>query len=121
MTPGGVAIYKVSDFFETVYFSDGVSELSGYSALEYRELIKRDAVEMTCREDREMIISKAGEVVQTKGTSEFEFRKKHRDGQNCLGPCTNEVDWRRRWVPLVLCVFHNITDLKEAQLEKEHH
>ena len=22
--------------------------------------------------------------------------------------------------PLVLCVFHNITDLKEAQLEKEH-
>ncbi len=23
LIPGGVAIYKVSDFFETVYFSDG--------------------------------------------------------------------------------------------------
>ena len=120
LIPGGVAIYKVSDFFETVYFSDGVSELSGYSALEYRELIKRDAVEMTCREDREMIISKAGEVVQTKGTSEFEFRKKHRNGQIVW------VHVQMKWIgeedgcPLVLCVFHNITDLKEAQLEKEH-
>ena len=110
----------MSDFFETVYFSDGVSELSGYSALEYRELIKRDAVEMTCREDREMIISKAGEVVQTKGTSEFEFRKKHRNGQIVW------VHVQMKWIgeedgcPLVLCVFHNITDLKEAQLEKEH-
>ena len=120
LIPGGVAIYKVSDFFETVYFSDGVSELSGYSALEYRELIKRDAVEMTCREDREMIISKAGEVVQTKGTSEFEFRKKHRNGQIVW------VHVQMKWIgeedgcPLGLCVFHNITDLKEAQLEKEH-
>lgn len=74
---------------------------------------------MTCREDREMIISKAGEVVQTKGTSEFEFRKKHRNGQIVW------VHVQMKWIgeedgcPLVLCVFHNITDLK-AQLEKEH-
>lgn len=26
--PGGVAIYKVSDIFETVYYSDGVPALS---------------------------------------------------------------------------------------------
>lgn len=29
--PGGVAIYKVSDIFETVYYSDGVPALSGYT------------------------------------------------------------------------------------------
>lgn len=28
--PGGVAVYKVSDIFETIYFSDGVPQLSGY-------------------------------------------------------------------------------------------
>ncbi|MBO1687776.1 hypothetical protein HJU46_17015, partial [Clostridium butyricum] len=32
--PGGVAIYRVSDMFETVYFSDGVPELSGYTVEE---------------------------------------------------------------------------------------
>ena len=32
--PGGVAIYKVSDIFEAVYFSDGVPELSGYTVEE---------------------------------------------------------------------------------------
>ena len=41
--PGGVAIYKVTDIFETVYFSDGVPELSGYTWEEYRELAKKDA------------------------------------------------------------------------------
>lgn len=84
------------------------------------KLIKRDAVEMTCREDTEMVISKAEEVVQTKGISEFEFRKKHRNGQIVW------VHVQMKWIgeedgcPLLLCVFHNITDLKEAQLEKEH-
>lgn len=37
--PGGVAIYKVSDIFETVYYSDGVPALSGYSRDEYDLLI----------------------------------------------------------------------------------
>ena len=37
--PGGVAIYKVSDTFDTVYFSDGVPEMSEYTVEEYRELI----------------------------------------------------------------------------------
>ena len=34
--PGGVAIYKVSDTFDTVYFSDGVPEMSEYTVEEYR-------------------------------------------------------------------------------------
>ena len=53
---GGVAIYRISDIFETIYFSDGVPELSGYTVEEYRELVKRDAVEMTYWEDTEMVI-----------------------------------------------------------------
>ena len=49
--PGGVAIYKVSDIFETVYFSDGVPELSGYTTEEYRQMIQTDAAEMTYWEE----------------------------------------------------------------------
>ena len=39
--PGGVAIYKVSDIFETVYYSDGVPRsFAGYSAMNMTMLIK---------------------------------------------------------------------------------
>ena len=78
--PGGVAIYRVSDIFETIYFSDGVPELTGYTVEEYQEMIKRDAAEMTYREDTEMVVLKAMEVIQTHKVLKFEFRKLHRDG-----------------------------------------
>ena len=118
--PGGVAIYKVSDIFETVYFSEGVPELSGYTVGEYKELIKRDAAEMTYWEDTDMVVAKAKEAIRTHQVSEFEFRKQHRNGH---------IVWVRvqmKWIgeedglPLLHCVFHNISDLKEAQLEMDH-
>ena len=118
--PGGVAIYKVSDIFKTVYFSDGVAELSGYTTEEYREMIQRDAAEMTYWEDTPMVVSKAREVIRTHEIAEFEFRKQHRDGH---------IVWVRvqiKWIgeedgcALLHCVFHNISDLKEAQLQMEH-
>lgn len=118
--PGGVAIYKVSDRFETVYFSDGVPELSGYTAEEYRELAKGDAANMTYWEDTAEVVSRALEVIRTKGLATMEFRKQHRDGH---------IVWVRaqiKWIgeedgfPLLHCVFHNITDLKEARQEMDH-
>lgn len=118
--PGGVAIYKVSDIFETVYFSDGVPELSGYTVEEYSELVKRDAVELTYREDTKRVVERAEEAIRTHEAVQLEFRKVHRDGH---------IVWVRaqiKWIgeeegcPLLHCVFHNISDLKEAKLELEH-
>ncbi len=118
--PGGVAIYKVSDIFETVYFSDGVPALSGYTVEEYRELIAGDAAELTYWEDADMVVSMARQVIRTHEVTEFEFRKQHREGY---------IVWVRvqmKWCgeedgcPLLLCIFHNISELKEAQLEMEH-
>lgn len=117
--PGGVAIYKVTDIFETVYFSDGVPELSGYTVEEYQELVKQDAAEMTYWEDSAMVVERAKEVIQSRGAADFEFRKQHRDGHIVW------VHVRIKWMgeengcPLLHCVFHNISDLKEAQSEME--
>ncbi|PWM36211.1 MAG: PAS domain S-box protein [Clostridiales bacterium] len=118
--PGGIAIYKVSDIFETAYFSDGVPELTGYSVEEYRELIRRDAAEMIYWEDVPAVLERAGEIIRTHQGARLEFRKQHRNGQ---------LVWVRvqaKWIgeedgcPLLYCVFHNITDLKNAQLEMDH-
>ena len=118
--PGGVAIYKVSDIFETVYFSDGVPELSGYTVEEYRELTKQDAALMTYWKDMDMVVSKAREVIRCHGTKEFEFRKQHKDGRIVW------VHAHVKWIgeedgcPLLHCVFHNVTELKQAKLEMDY-
>ena len=118
--PGGVAIYKVTDIFRTEYFSDGVPELTGYTVEEYRELVKQDAAQMIYQEDRAMVTEKVKELVESRGISTFEFRKKHRNGS---------IVWVRvrvKWIgeedgcPMLHCVFYNISDSKEAQLEMEH-
>lgn len=115
-----VAIYKVSDTFDTVYFSDGVPEMSGYTVEEYRELIKRDAAAMIYWEDVEMVTARAREVIRTHEIDSFEFRCRHKDAN---------IVWVRvqvKWIgeedgyPMLHCVFHNITDLKETQLEMNH-
>ncbi len=118
--PGGVAIYKVSDIFETVYFSDGLPELSGYTLEEYRELAKRDAVEMTYWEDSDMVAARAREVIRTHQLATFEFRKQHRDGH--LVWVRAQVKWigEEDGAALLHCIFHNISDFKEAQLEMNH-
>ena len=118
--PGGVAIYKATDKFETVYFSDGIPEMTGFTVEEYRELMDTDASERIFWEDQDMVRNTAGKVIQTHEPVEIEFRKQHRDGHIVW------VRMRIKWIgeedgyPLLHCVFHNITDLKEIQLEKDH-
>ena len=73
--PGGVAIYKVSDIFETVYYSDGVPALSGYSRDEYDLLIKQDAADLIYQEDAAMVIRKIRQVLEAGKSASFEFRK----------------------------------------------
>lgn len=118
--PGGIAIYKISDYFETVYFSDGVPELTGYTVEEYRESIRQDIFRLVYHEDIEKLAGTAREAIKTHKMVYLEFRKKHKDGH---------IVWVRAqalWIgeedgiPLLYCIFHNVSDLKEAQLEMKH-
>lgn len=118
--PGGVAIYKVSDIYETVYFSDGVPGLSGYTVEEYKELIKRDAVELTYNEDTPMVIEKVNEAIANHSTVDFEFRKVHRDGHIVWVHVQLRQIGEEDGSPLIQCVFHDLSDLKETQLEMDH-
>lgn len=118
--PGGIAIYKVSDIFETVYFSDGVPELTGHTVEEYKKSLDEDTFQLVYHEDKERLLETAREGVKTHQMVSAEFRKKHKDGH---------IVWIRaqaKWIgeeegyPLLHCVFQNISDLKAAQLEMNH-
>lgn len=118
--PGGVAIYRVTDIFETVYFSNGVAGLTGYTAEEYRELCKRDAAEMTYPEDTHVVVNKLREAIRSGTLADFEFRKRHRDGHIVWVRVQARQIGEADGAPLLHCVFHNISELKETQQEMDH-
>ncbi|MFR1724898.1 PAS domain-containing protein [Emergencia timonensis] len=118
--PGGVAVYKVSEICETVYFSDGVPELSGYTVDEYRTLIKDDAMKLTFQEDAAMVSEKLKEAMQTGTAADFEFRKQHRDGRIVWVHMQARQIGEEDGYPLIQCVYHNISSFKETQLELNH-
>ena len=118
--PGGVAIYKVSDIFETVYFSDGVPQLSGYTVEEYQKLIKQNAAGLAYKEDTKKVVDKAMEVIRTHGIAEIEFRKQHREGYIVWVRAQMKYIGEQDGCPLIHCVFHNISNQKETELELSH-
>lgn len=118
--PGGVAIYKVSDIFETVYYSDGVPALSGYSRDEYDLLIKQDAADLIYQEDAAMVIRKIRQVLEAGKSASFEFRKQHRDGHIVWVNVHARKIGEDGGHPLLQCVFHNISAFKQAREELVH-
>ena len=117
---GGVAIYKVSDIVETVYFSNGVPALSGYTVEEYNELMKQDAASLTYHEDTEMVVNRVRQALEEDTAVDINFRKQHRDGSIVWVHMQGKKIGEEDGCPLIQCVFHNITDLieKERKLQE---
>ncbi|MDD2971749.1 MAG: response regulator [Lachnospiraceae bacterium] len=62
--PGGIAIYRLTDHFETLYFSDGVAALSGYTKDEYAAYIKGDASRIIYGEDRARVLETVTDAIK---------------------------------------------------------
>lgn len=115
--PGGVAIYRVSDIFETVFFSRGVPDLTGYTVEEYHELIKEDAAKMTYPDDTDMVTRKIREACQYNTEADFDFRKQHRNGSIVWVHVNGKKIGEDHGAPLIQCVFHNITKQKQTEIK----
>ena len=115
--PGGVALCRVTDIFEIVYFSNGLPELFGYSAEEYRELIKNNIALMIYPQDKDMVMENLRCVIRDHTTADFEFRQLHRDGHVIWVRIQAKQVKASDGTAMLHCVFHNITDLKETQQE----
>lgn len=118
--PGGVAMYKVTDVIETVYFSDGIPKLTGYTSEEYANLGYKNALELSYSEDTAMVAGKVQEAIDKKEAIELEFRMLHKNGNIVWVRASVKLIGEKNGYPLLHCVYHNITDLKETQIELEH-
>lgn len=118
--PGGVAVYRVASEFETVYFSEGVPAMLGYKAEEYEELFSHDAMKAIYPEDTASAKKSIYETVKNHSSADFEFRNNHRDGHLVWIRAQAKQVGEENGFPLVQVVFHNITALKETQMELNH-
>lgn len=116
--PGGVAIYKTTDGLAPVYFSDGVPALSGYTGEEYGALT--DASALIYPKDRAQVLKALQAAIQSGATADIEFRKFHRDGYFVWVHMQAKLIGESDGVPLLQCVFHNISALRETQRELGH-
>lgn len=78
--PGGIALYKIGEKVETLYFSKGVPELSGYTQEEYRVLIQQDALDLVFEGDRERVRCALREAIDNHTDVDIMFRKNHVNG-----------------------------------------
>ncbi|MDD3403687.1 MAG: response regulator [Hespellia sp.] len=72
--PGGIAIYRMTDHFEILYFSDGLAALSGYTRKEYEAYIKGDPSKVIYEEDRARVLATAEAAVKNNESIDVAYR-----------------------------------------------
>ncbi|MEA5020376.1 MAG: PAS domain-containing protein [Gordonibacter sp.] len=78
--PGGIALYCMSDRFETRYFSDGVAALSGYTREEYATWIGNDAARAVYEPDRQRLMKVAVDAFRDGYPIDITYRIYHKEG-----------------------------------------
>ena len=108
--PGGVAIYRVADQFEAIYFSDGVPALTRHTAEEYKRL-EPVSLRTVYPAGSGMVARKLRGACEQRAVADFDFRKQHRDGSIVwMG-----IDWR---VPVENAILSE-KDLHRACLKED--
>ena len=79
--PGGIAIYRLTDHFETLFFSDGVAALSGQTRNEYAAYIKGDASKIIYTEDQKRVLEVAINAIKSKIPIDVTYRIYHKSGE----------------------------------------
>ncbi|NLD19393.1 MAG: response regulator [Clostridiales bacterium] len=78
--PGGIATYKLTDHFETVYFSDGVAQLSGHTREEYAKYIQGDASKIIYKEDKKRVYETSVKALENDESIDITYRIYHKNG-----------------------------------------
>lgn len=79
--PGGIASFEIQGKKAAPDFvSEGMLALSGYSKSEYRELVKKDTIDIIYEADRARVLSAAYNAVESGQVLDISCRLRHRDG-----------------------------------------
>jgi PAS domain S-box-containing protein len=81
LIPSDIAVYEQTETgFKTVFYSNTRPGVTGYSPEEYAEKAKEDVIEsLVYKNDRELVRSKAREMIVSKGRATFTYRVVRKD------------------------------------------
>ncbi|MEG0590523.1 MAG: diguanylate cyclase [Lachnospiraceae bacterium] len=114
--PGGLAVYEYSSKgLETIYFSDGVCNMGGYTREEYAYLANTDLLSMIFKEDQGELREKMAQVVAGNDTIDYIYRVHTKnEGYRWLNLRGSVVE-RLTGMIRVNAVLFDITKTKESE------
>ncbi|MEG1192020.1 MAG: PAS domain-containing protein [Clostridia bacterium] len=114
--PGGLAVYAYSaKGLETVYFSDGVCEMLGYTRDEYARISRNDLMALVFQEDLDRLRQTVDEVVEGEDAVDCVYRVRTKRGSYRWMNLRGTVAERRGDTILVNAVLFDITRTKAAE------
>lgn len=72
--PGGLAVYKITDTFETLYYNDGVCALTSHTREEYEKVIQQNAMDIVYPRDRKRLGDEIMKACKEKRKVEISYR-----------------------------------------------
>ncbi|NLU23597.1 MAG: response regulator [Clostridiales bacterium] len=103
--PGGIARYRITDHFETVYFSDGVAALSGHTRVEYAAYIRGDATKIIYEKDRERVMKSVRDALRSGRPVDETYRICHKNGGLAWVHINGAIIGQEDGVPILHAVF----------------
>lgn len=76
--PGGIAIYKLTDPVELLYFNDGVCALTGHTREEYSAIIAEDGMSTVYNKDRPLLEAEIVSAIAEDRKVDFTYRICHK-------------------------------------------
>ncbi|MEG1868886.1 MAG: GGDEF domain-containing protein [Clostridiales bacterium] len=114
--PGGLGVYQYSPKgLETVYFSDGVCEMLGYTREEYAKFTKTHLKDMVFDEDYEPLRKKIKQLAAGKSSIDCIYRVRTKSGGYSWLNLRGTAVERRDDTVRVNAVLLDITEAKEAE------
>ena len=113
--PGGIAIYKLADPLEILYFNDGVCALSGHSRDEYLKIVEFDAIEIVFEEDRKELKNEIIAAVTQNRKVDATYRIKHKNGGLVWIHLSALRIQEKEGVPVYYAIFMDISDERNTQ------
>ncbi|MEG0841243.1 MAG: sensor domain-containing diguanylate cyclase [Erysipelotrichaceae bacterium] len=113
--PGGLAIYRIGETFETLYFNDGVCLLTGHTRSEYAKIINHDAMDIVYQGDQVVLGNEIKNAITYNRKINISYRIIHKNGQLVWVHLSGNIKNVEGRGLLIYAIFMDISDERKVQ------
>ena len=115
--PGGIAIFRIANTVQTIFFNDAACALMGFSRAEYNKMVKDDIMPLVFEEDRKVLAEEIENSVRLNRHIDCVYRVNHKAGHHPWVHLFAVKYKQEDEVPIFHAVFLDIT--REIEDKKE--